>query len=110
MKDFRRERRQEAGDSARATILGHPDVTAACVIQDFSPSGMCILSKQEIARGQIVKIDWETHFLVGRVRTVSVVASGFRVGIELLLCSRWCGTKTLVPSDVAAPLEIASRA
>ena len=72
-----------------ATILGHPDVTVPCYIRDFSKSGLCITVDQTISSGMIVKVDWANNFLVGRAQTVSAVGSSFRVGLELLYCSKW---------------------
>ena len=109
MQDTRTEERLSAGEAAQATILGHPDITLPCLIRDFSPSGMCILAERDIPCGLIVKVDWETHFLVGRVRTVSAAGSSFRVGLELLLCSRWSGMQTFLAPEAAPSQGTAPR-
>jgi hypothetical protein len=85
----RDESRIEAGEAAKATILGHPDVTVTCRIRDFSRSGMCIAVDRNIACGKTVKVEWDDNFLVGRVQRVSAVGGTFRVGLELLYCSKW---------------------
>jgi len=80
---------EAAQDSARANILGHPDVPVSCQIVDFSRSGMCITLDYEVAPGRIVKVDWDNHFLIGRVQRVTPVEYGSRVALELLYCSKW---------------------
>ncbi|MBZ5622521.1 MAG: PilZ domain-containing protein [Acidobacteriia bacterium] len=85
----RAENRIDAGETGQATILGHPDVTVTCHIRNFSRSGMCITVDQVIPIGKIVKVQWDDHFLVGRVQGVSPVGGAFRVGLELLYCSKW---------------------
>ena len=89
MKNDRAENRIEAFETGAATILGNPDVTVTCQIRNFSRSGMCITVDQEIPGGKIVKVEWDDHFLVGRVQGVSAVGGTFRVGLELLYCSQW---------------------
>ena len=89
MKDERAENRFPTYETGKATILGHPDVSVACHIRDFARSGMCILVDQDIDRGKIVKVEWQNHFLVGRVQRVSAVGRAFSVGLELLHCSQW---------------------
>jgi len=83
------ENRIAAGKNGSATILGHPDVTVPCHIRDFSRSGLCITVEEAISFGKIVKVEWDDHFLVGRVLRVSAAATNFRVGLELLYCSKW---------------------
>ena len=39
--------------------------------------------------GSALKVDWDTHFLVGRVRRVSEEGGEHHVGLELLYCSKW---------------------
>lgn len=85
----RTEPRINALDTAHAVILGHPDVTVPCHIRNFSKSGMCITVKEPIPSGQIVKVEWGDHFLVGRARRVSADGEGFQVALELLYCSQW---------------------
>jgi hypothetical protein len=89
MKNERTENRIAAHEMGKVTILGHPDVTVTCHIQDFARSGMCINVDQDIDLGKVVKVEWENHFLVGRVQRVSAVGSIFRIGLELLHCSKW---------------------
>jgi len=89
MKNERAENRIVAYEMGKATILGHPDVSVTCHIRDFARSGMCINVDQGIDRGKIVKVEWENHFLVGRVQRVSAAGGIFRVGLELLQCSKW---------------------
>jgi len=89
MKNDRAENRIEAYETGAATILGHPDVTVTCQIRNFSRSGMGIAVDQDIPSGKIVKVEWDDHFLVGRVQDVSAVEGTFRVGLELLYCSKW---------------------
>jgi hypothetical protein len=89
MKNERAENRWATYETGKATILGHPDVSVTCYIRDFARSGMCIVVDQDIDCGKIVKIEWENHFLVGRVQRVSAAAGTFRVGLELLYCSKW---------------------
>jgi hypothetical protein len=74
---------------AVATILGHPDVQVDCQIRDISKSGMCIVVKNQIVPGKIVKVAWSDHFLVGRVQRESATGADFLVGLELLYCSKW---------------------
>ena len=106
MEDYREENRIEVSEIGKATILGHPDVTVTCHIRNFSQYGMCIKVEQDIACEKIVKVEWENHFLVGRVQRVSAVGGIFRVGLELLQCSKWNEPKTcLFASDGAHRLE-----
>lgn len=106
MKNDRAENRIEAYETGRATILGHPDVTVTCHIRNFSRSGMCIAVDQDIPGGKIVKVEWDDHFLVGRVQRVAAVGGSFRVGLELLYCSKWNEPMTyLLESAGARPLE-----
>ena len=85
----RYESRIEARETSKATVLGHPDVTMPCRIRDFSRSGMCITVDREIPCGKTVKVEWDDHFLVGRVRRVADVGGTYRIGLELLYCSKW---------------------
>lgn len=106
MKDgrTRAENRIKAYETGKATILGHPDDTVRCRIRDFSRSGMCITVEQDIPCGKIVKVEWDAHFLVGRVERVSAVGGTFRVGLELLDCSKWSEPMAqLVASTGGAP-------
>jgi hypothetical protein len=106
MKHFRAENRIRTGEDGSVTILGHPDVTVTCQIQDFSRYGMCIIVEQVIAGGRIVKVEWQDHFLVGRVQHVSAVGGTFQIGLELLHCSKWSEPMTgLLVSRGAARLE-----
>ena len=89
MKNGRTEHRIATYETGKATILGHPDVSVTCHIRDFAQSGMCIIVDQDIDGGKIVKVEWENHFLVGRVQRVSAAGGSFRVGLELLHCSKW---------------------
>jgi hypothetical protein len=95
MKNERTENRIVAYETGKATILGHPDVSVTCHIRDFARSGMCIEVDQDIDCGKIVKVEWENHFLVGRVQRVSAVGGIFDVGLELLHCSKWSEPITL---------------
>jgi len=97
----RAEDRLEAGEISKATILGHPDVTVTCHIRNFSRSGMCITVDQDIPCGKIVKVQWEDHFLVGRVQRVSAGGGTFQVGLELLYCSKWNEPKTYLLASAA---------
>ena len=90
----RDEGRIGAWATSKATILGHPDVTLTCRIRDFSRSGMCIAVDREIPCGKTVKVQWEDHFLVGRVQRASAAGRSFHVGLELLYCSKWNELKT----------------
>ena len=102
MKNDRAENRIEACEIGKVTILGHPDVTVTCHIQDFSRYGMCILVDQDIACERIVKVEWENHFLVGRVQRVSPVRGIYRVGLELLHCSKWDEPMTCLLASAGA--------
>jgi hypothetical protein len=85
------ELRSEARKDVTATILGHPDVTVPCSISNYSKSGLCISVRQQIAEGDAVKVEWADHFLLGRVRRVTVDGPEYQIGLELLYCSRWNG-------------------
>jgi hypothetical protein len=87
----RNEARIAAGKPATATILGNPDVSVPCQIVNFSASGMCIMTRQPIEMDHAVKVDWDGHFLVGRVRRTDTERSGCRIGLKLLYCSQWKG-------------------
>ena len=87
--NHRAENRIEAGENGHATILGHPDVTVPCQIKDFSKSGLCIIAEEIIPSGKIVKVEWDDHFLVGRAKAATAAGARFRVGLELLYCSKW---------------------
>jgi hypothetical protein len=89
--DTRIEPRKPSRENVTATILGHPDVSVACSITDFSQAGLCITLRREIPAGSAVKVNWDEHFLVGRVRNISPVGTSYRVGLELLYCSKWSG-------------------
>src|ERR1039457_3322269 len=93
-KNERAEYRVVAYETGKVTILGHPDVTVTCHIRDFARSGMCINVDQDIERGKIVKVEWEKHFLVGRVQRVTAVGGIFGIGLELLHCSKWSESTT----------------
>jgi hypothetical protein len=80
-----------AKKTVTATILGNPDVALPCQIVNFSKSGMCIAVRWEIPEGNAVKVDWDGHFLVGRVRRVSKEFGEYSIGLELLYCSQWKG-------------------
>src|SRR5438094_6402890 len=97
----RAESRIESGETGKATILGHPDVTVACRIGNFSRSGIGITVDQDIACGKTVKVQWDDHFLVGRVQRVLAVGGTFRVGLELLYCSQWNEPKTYLFASAA---------
>ena len=106
MKNDRAENRIEAFETGKASVLGHPDVTVPCQIRNFSRSGMCIVVDQDIASGKIVKVNWDDHFLIGRVQGVSAAGGTFRVGLELLYCSQWNEPMTyLLESAGARRLE-----
>jgi hypothetical protein len=103
MKNDRTEDRFEICETGQVTVLGDPDVTVACLIRNFSRYGMCITVEHDIACGRIVKVAWDKHFLVGRVQRVSPFGGGFRVGLELLQCSKWNEPTTpLLVSDQSA--------
>jgi hypothetical protein len=85
----REEERVDSREFATATILGHPDVTVRCKITNFSRSGMCILMSREVPQGHAVKVDWDGHFLVGRVQRVVRSGGEYYVGLQLLHCSQW---------------------
>jgi len=87
----RAEKRKETKENVTATILGHPDVSVPCDITNFSKSGICITLQRDIPSGSAVKVDWDEHFLLGRVRHVSSEGEIYRVGLELLYCSKWTG-------------------
>ena len=89
MRAVRAENRIGTYTNAAATILGHPDVRVECHIRDISKSGMCIGVNNSIANGSIVKVEWDDHFLVGRVQRAAEERGGFVVGLELLYCSKW---------------------
>jgi hypothetical protein len=99
--NLRAESRISAQENSKATILGHPDVTVPCHIRDFSRSGLCIVVEQAISSGKIVKVEWEDHFLVGRAQSVSAAGTNFRIGLELLYCSKWNETMTSILTTVA---------
>ena len=88
---IRTEKRKEARKNVTATILGHPDVVVPCNITDFSQAGLCITLHREIPSGSAVKVNWDNHFLLGRVRHISPAGESYRVGLELLHCSKWTG-------------------
>jgi hypothetical protein len=85
----RTELRFSTEESVTATVLGNPDIRLPCHVRNVSKSGMCIMVAEPIESGRAVKIDWSTHFLLGRVRRVSRSGVDFRVGLELLYCSKW---------------------
>jgi len=85
----REELRIDSSARVTATILGNPDVKVACRITNFSRSGMCIEVHQQISPGSAVKVDWDSHFLVGRVQRVVPAGSDYSVGLQLLHCSQW---------------------
>jgi hypothetical protein len=89
---YRKENRIGASEPSTVTILGHPDVSLPCEIKNFSPSGMCISVGQKIPAGSAVKVNWDSHFLVGRVRRGSAEGPTHRIGVELLYCSQWRGS------------------
>ena len=106
MKNARTENRIEAFETGAVTILGHPDVTMPCQIRNFSRSGMCIGVEQEMACGKIVKVQWDDHFLIGRIQRVESADQRFAAGIELFYCSQWNEPITyLLASAGARPLE-----
>jgi hypothetical protein len=96
----RREKRIEAKDNAKATILGHPDVTLPCIIRNISKSGMGITVKLSVPLGRVIKVEWGEHFLVGRVQSIAPAGEEFRVGLELLYCSKWSDRMRSVLSSV----------
>jgi hypothetical protein len=85
----RSELRKETRKDATATVLGYPDVSVPCHITNYSESGLCIILSRSIPTRGAVRVEWDDHFLLGRVRRVSAQGLGFRVGLELLYCSRW---------------------
>src|SRR6266851_348643 len=85
----RAENRIEAYEGGKATILGHPDVTVDCQIRNFSRSGMGITVDEPMIHGRIVRVEWDDHFLIGRVQRVDAVDGKSQVGLELLYCSKW---------------------
>jgi hypothetical protein len=85
------EPRQSVNDNVTVTILGNPDMIVPCEINNFSQSGICITLQRDIPSGKAVKINWDEHFLLGRVRHVASEGLAFRVGLELLYCSQWNG-------------------
>jgi hypothetical protein len=87
--EYRIEPRIEVRQNVTATILGHPDVLVPCDIVNFSRAGMCIALDQDIPSGKAVKVNWDNHFLLGTVRHVAVERGSYRVGLELLYCSKW---------------------
>ena len=87
----RDEIRIDAKEPSTATILGHPDVSIPCEIVNFSKTGMCIIVGLNIPEGHAVKVDWDGHFLVGRVQRVCAVEANYSVGLQLLYCSQWQG-------------------
>jgi hypothetical protein len=99
-RNARIERRIEARDHAIATILGHPDVTVACRIRNVSRSGMCITVDDPMPFGRVVKVEWSDHFLVGRIQRVAPAGTEFRVGLELLYCSKWNDLMSTVLASV----------
>ena len=106
MKNDRAENRIEAFEAGTATILGHPDVTVTCQIRNFSRSGIGIEVGQDIPCGKIVKVQWDDHFLIGRVQRVDGAGRSFQVGLELLYCTQWHEPMTyLLASAGARPLE-----
>jgi hypothetical protein len=97
--NHREEARIETQEPVTATILGHPDVTVPCQITNFSRSGMCILVHQEIPEGNAVKVDWDGHFLVGRVQRVICAGPQYYIGLQLLHCSKWQEQPELVAAE-----------
>ncbi len=89
MKNHRSEHRIDAKEAATATILGHPDVTVPCYVRNISRSGMCITVTDSIPMGRVVKVEWQDHFLVGRIRRETAQEADYLVGLELLYCSKW---------------------
>ena len=102
MKGDRAENRIEAYETGAVTILGRPDVTMMCQIRNFSKSGIGITVDQDVPSGKIVKVEWDDHFLVGRVQDVSAVGGTFRVGLELLYCSKWKEPMTYLLASAGA--------
>jgi hypothetical protein len=102
MKNHRAENRIEAYETGKATILGYPDVTVTCHIRNFSRSGMGITVDQDIPSGKIVKVQWDDHFLVGRVQGVGAVGGTFRIGLKLLYCSQWNEPMTYLLASAGA--------
>src|SRR5262249_47832894 len=92
----RSEDRTEVRENVTVTILGNPDLSVPCDIVNFSAAGLCIWLDQEIPSGKAVKVNWEDHFLLGRVRHVEVCGGTYRVGLELLYCSQWKGEAATV--------------
>jgi hypothetical protein len=94
-----REDRIGLKQAVTATILGNPDVSVPCQITNFSRTGMCFTLLREISPGAAVKVEWDRHFLVGRVRRVSTEGEEYQVGLELLYCSKWevAGAETAAP-------------
>jgi hypothetical protein len=94
--NLRIEHRIPALEVGEVIILGRPDVTVSCAIENFSRSGMCITVDQDIDAGRIVKVNWGENFLIGRVERVFPVGAKFRVGVELLYCSKWAEPETRI--------------
>src|SRR5258708_4949194 len=85
----RRGNKVEARERGTATILGHPDLSGPCPIPNISQSGMCIAVDAPIVSEKVVKVEWNDHFLVGRVRRISPAGQAYEIGLELLYCSKW---------------------
>jgi PilZ domain len=89
--------RKETRKDVIATILGYPDVALPGHIRNYSESGLCLTLSRAIPAGGAVKVEWDDHFLLGRVRRVSPDGLQFRVGLELYH-GRW---NRLVSSELA---------
>jgi len=89
MEQQRSEIRISTLEKVKATVLGHPDVTVSCNVSNISKSGLCIHVCEPITAGKAVKVEWSDHFLIGRVCRSSTDGKEYRVGLELLYCSKW---------------------
>jgi hypothetical protein len=103
MNSRRTELRNETRRNVIATILGYPDVSVPGQIRDYSESGLCVTLPRAIPAGGAVKVEWDDHFLLGRVLRVARDGADFQVGLELLYCSRWSN-----PAEAEAETETES--
>lgn len=100
MQQQRSETRISTLEEVRATILGHPDVTVSCKVSNVSKSGLCLHVDDPIDEGKAVKVDWKDHFLIGRVCRNAPDGDLYRVGLELLYCSKWSESMASVFSAI----------
>ena len=89
MTNSRNEQRFAVNRPVSLTLLGSQDVHLPARVVDVSQSGLRLLSECEIPASTTLRIEWDTHFLVGVVRYLERAEAGFVAGVQLLTCSVW---------------------